>query len=227
MLAPDGTTVLHSAIVTGTPVLQPLEASTCLEVSSRPSTYNAYRGSLVLVLRPGSVSVVNHVGLDQYLRGVVPAEMPTTWPREALRAQVIAARSFAVRELNPGTGTYDMVDDTRSQVYRGIKGERPVTDALIAAEPGAVIKAGATVVKAFFFSTGGGATENNEYALRVLQGDARHVPGGIPAGHHGPLAGRRPVRRSRSRCSAGRRRACRGSPSRPCSPRTRARTSAA
>ena len=170
VLAPDGSTVLHSAVVTGAPVMRPLEASTYLEVASRPSTYKAYRGSLALVLRTRYVNVVNHVELDQYLRGVVPAEMPTSWPREALRAQVIAARSYAVRELNPGTGTYDMVDDTRSQIYRGIKGERSVTDALIAAEPGAVIRAGTTIIKAFFFSTGGGATENNEYVFVSSKG---------------------------------------------------------
>lgn len=170
VLAPDGTTVLHAAVVSGTPVMRPLDPSTSLQVASRLSIYNSYRGSLVLVLGASSVGLVNHVELDQYLRGVVPAEMPTSWPREALRAQVIAARSYAVCELNPGTGTYDMVDDTRSQIYRGILGERPVTDALIAAEPGAVIRSGTTVVKAFFFSTGGGATENNEYVFVSSKG---------------------------------------------------------
>jgi SpoIID/LytB domain protein len=192
VLAPDGTTVLHTAVVSGTPVMRPLDPSTSLQVASRPSIYNSYRGSLVLVLGTNSVSVVNHVELDQYLRGVVPAEMPTSWPREALRAQVIAARSYAVRELNPGTGTYDMVDDTRSQIYRGIEGERSITDALIAAEPGAVIRTGSTIVKAFFFSTGGGATENNEYVfvsskgtpgsskVSYLRGITDRSPEGIP-----------------------------------------------
>jgi SpoIID/LytB domain protein len=192
VLAPDGTTVLHSAVVSGAPVMRPLEPSTSLRVTSRPSIYNSYRGSLVLVLGTSSVSVVNHVELDQYLRGVVPAEMPTSWPREALRAQVLAARSYAVRELNPATGTYDMVDDSRSQIYRGILGERPVTDALIAAEPGAVIRSGTTVVKAFFFSTGGGATENNEYVfvsskgtpgtsrVAYLRGITDRSPDGVP-----------------------------------------------
>jgi stage II sporulation protein D len=192
VLAPDGTTVLHAAVVSGAPVMRPLDPSTSLQVPSRPSIYNSYRGSLVLVLGTSSVSVVNHVELDQYLRGVVPAEMPTSWPGEALRAQVLAARSYAVRELNPATGTYDMVDDTRSQIYRGILGERPVTDALIAAEPGAVIRSGTTVVKAFFFSTGGGATENNEYVfvssrgtpgtsrVAYLRGITDRSPDGVP-----------------------------------------------
>lgn len=192
VLAPDGTTVLHSAVVSGAPVMRPLDPSTSLRVTSGPSIYNSYRGSLVLVLGTSSVSVVNHVELDQYLRGVVPAEMPTSWPVEALRAQVLAARSYAMRELNNATGTYDMVDDSRSQIYRGILGERPVTDALIAAEPGAVIRSGTTIVKAFFFSTGGGATENNEYVfvsskgtpgtsrVAYLRGITDRSPDGVP-----------------------------------------------
>ena len=55
--------------------------------------------------------------------------MPVTWPTEALRAQVVAARSYAVRSLHPDTGSFDVYDDTRSQVYRGLEAERPATDA--------------------------------------------------------------------------------------------------
>jgi stage II sporulation protein D len=91
--------------------------------------------------------------------------MPAGWPTQALRAQVIAARSYAVRGLNPDTGNWDVYDDTRSQVYRGIEAEKPETDALIAAEPGVVVRYSDKVIKAFFFSTGGGATENNEYVF--------------------------------------------------------------
>ena len=62
--------------------------------------------------------------------------MPATWPTQALRAQAIAARSYAIAALHPDTGTFDLYDDTRSQVYRGIEAEQAATDALIAAEPG-------------------------------------------------------------------------------------------
>ena len=61
--------------------------------------------------------------LDTYLRGVVPAEMPSSWPVEALKAQAIAARSYALSHVHPTTGTFDVYDDTRSQVYRGQQGE--------------------------------------------------------------------------------------------------------
>ncbi len=209
-----GGAVLYGAPILGKPYLTPLEPSTYLQVDSRTSRYDTYRGRLRLILRASSVSVVNRLGLDQYLRGVVPAEMPVTWPREALRAQVIAARSFAVRDLNPTTGTYDTFDDTRSQIYRGIGGERAASDALIAAEPGAVITSGGTVVNAFFFSTGGGATENNEYVfvrsggrpgttrVAYLRGIIDRSPDGIPYDAVAPYFDWTTTRLSRSQLSA-------------------------
>ena len=165
VLAPDGKTALHDAVLTGRPIVRPLEPA-----SSPPA--RVAHVDLRHVPRPAPapalrelVSVVNHVELDQYLRGVVPVEMPSTWPTEALRAQVIACRSYAYNDLSKTSTTFDTYDDTRSQVYRGIEAERAATDALIAAEPGAVIRYGTGVITAYYFSTGGGATENNEYAF--------------------------------------------------------------
>ena len=71
-----------------------------------------------------TVTVVNELPLERYLRGVVPAEMPSTWPAEALKAQAIAARSYAARTAPAGRLVYDVYDDTRSQVYRGAHGEK-------------------------------------------------------------------------------------------------------
>ena len=163
--ASDGTTVLYSATVKGVLTVRPVDATALIQVFSKPSVYDTYRGTIQLRLGKGSVRVVNSVGLDDYLRGVVPAEMPSTWPVEALRAQAVAARSFAARRLHPSTGTFDLYDTTRSQVYRGVRAERDSTNAIIDAEPGAVLVSGGQVVNAFFHSTGGGATENNEYAF--------------------------------------------------------------
>jgi stage II sporulation protein D len=156
---------LYAGTISGRPAIRPLDTTAYVQVYSRPSAYDTYRGTVTLVLGSSTVSVVNTLGLDQYLRGVVPTEMPVSWPKQALRAQVFAARSYAIRGLHPDTGSWDLYDDTRSQVYRGIEAERPETDALIAAEPGVVIRSGDSTIKAFFFSTGGGATENNEYAF--------------------------------------------------------------
>jgi stage II sporulation protein D len=167
---PDGKTVLYGGVLTGRPVVRPLGPGTTLQLRSRSAANDTYRGTLALILGVSSVSVVDSLGLDDYLRGVVPLEMPVTWPREALRAQVVAARSFAVRHLHPTTGSFDVFDDTRSQAYGGLKAEQLATNTLILAEPGAVIRSGTTVINAFFFSTGGGATENNEFAFTGVNG---------------------------------------------------------
>ena len=79
---------LYAGSFTDRPKVRPLEATTYLQLFSKPTTYDTYRGSLRIVPRRLRLRVVNHVGLDNYLRGVVPVEMPVSWPEEALRAQV-------------------------------------------------------------------------------------------------------------------------------------------
>jgi stage II sporulation protein D len=88
--------------------------------------------------------------------------MPSTWPTEALKAQAIAARSYAARRLRPGVSWYDVADDTSSQVYLGYKGEKASTTAAITATAGVVRKSGSSIANTLFHSTAGGATEHNE-----------------------------------------------------------------
>src|SRR3954462_7147744 len=87
----------------------------------------SYRG--VLEFAPSvfsGLSVVNVVGLEDYLQGVVPAESPATWPAEALKAQAIAARTYAITTARGGD--FDQYADTRSQVYAGVGVETPATN---------------------------------------------------------------------------------------------------
>ncbi len=189
--APDGTRLL-STKVTGSVVLRPVAGTTIMQLFSKPSTYDRYRGRLKVFLKTSTVKVVNHVRLDDYLRGVVPVEMPSSWPVAALEAQTVSARSYAVRRLHPGRGSFDLYDDSRSQIYRGIKAERPATDEAIADTAGEILMSGTSVVNAFYHSTGGGATENNEYAwvsssgklvagpVGYLRGVADVAPDGTP-----------------------------------------------
>lgn len=156
----------------------PADASGHLELPTKPSAWDEYRGALLVVPGLTTVSVVNDVSLEEYLRGVVPAEMPATWPAEALKAQAIAARSYAAYRLRPGIGTYDTVDDTRAQVYHGLLAERPTTDAAIAATSGVVVTFNGSVANTLFHSTGGGATENNEDAFVSASGSI--VAGPVP-----------------------------------------------
>ena len=83
-----------------------------------------YRGSLEF--RPngsGGVYTVNALGLDDYVQGVIAAEMPSTWSPEALKAQAVAARTYAITTDVAGS-FYNLYPDTRSQMYRGSRPRR-------------------------------------------------------------------------------------------------------
>jgi stage II sporulation protein D len=123
-----------------------------------------YRGRLVLSRDGRGILVVNSVGLEQYLYGVVPAEMPASWPAEALKAQAVVARSYALRSLRPGF-PYDVFADVRSQVYRGVLAETDATNAAVRATRARVVTAGGQIAQTFFFSTSGGRTAASEEAF--------------------------------------------------------------
>jgi stage II sporulation protein D len=138
--------------------------TTVFQVASRTSSYDTYRGAVRVGLQTAAplASATNELTLERYLRGVVPAEMPSTWPGEALTAQAIAARSYAAHRLRPGVSYYDVPDDSSSQVYLGVLGEKATTTAVIADTAGVVLKSGSTIANTLFHSAGGGATEHNE-----------------------------------------------------------------
>jgi stage II sporulation protein D len=146
---------------------------TTFEVAAKPDTRDRYRGTIRVGLSStaSTASVTNELNLELYLRGVVPAEMPSTWPVQALEAQAIAARSYAARRLRPGTSYFDVPDDSSSQVYLGIEGEKAATSSAVAATAGVVLKRGSEIANAMFHSTGGGATEANENVYTNASGD--------------------------------------------------------
>ncbi len=115
-----------------------------------------WRGDIAVRNDGGFLAVVNSVPIDDYLRGVISAEMPTSWHKEALKAQALAARSYAIAVRKQGW--FDLYSDTRSQVYRGIEEEESSTDQAVAETAGKVILSGDSVIPAFFFSTSGGRT---------------------------------------------------------------------
>jgi stage II sporulation protein D len=122
-----------------------------LELNGKP-----YRGTFTAT-GGKTVQIVNTVGLDAYLYGVVPEEMPYFWQPEALKAQAIAARSYALATRNP-TGAYDVFADTRSQVYGGLSAEHGETTAAVDATAGTVARYGGRVATTYFYSTSGGRT---------------------------------------------------------------------
>ena len=162
VLAPTGA-VLRDGTIRSFRV-RGVTSTTVFQVESRTSTYDLYRGALRIGLSTTAAraSATNELTMERYLRGVVPAEMPSTWPTEALKAQAIAARSYAARRLRPGLSYYDVPDDTTSQVYLGVRGEKPATTAVVAETAGVVLTSGSSIANTLFHSTGGGATEHNE-----------------------------------------------------------------
>ncbi len=124
-----------------------------------------YRGNLeVRSSSLGGVSAINAIAIDDYVRGVVAGEMPSHWPQEALRAQAVAARTYALATSKDGDG-FDQYADTRSQVYNGISGETPATDAAVAATAGEIVAYDGKPIVTYYFSTSGGRTENIENAF--------------------------------------------------------------
>ena len=115
-----------------------------------------YRGSVQIAVVGGALQAVNSLGIDSYVQGVVPREMPSGWAPEALKAQAVVARSYALSHLHGGA--FDLYKDTRSQVYGGLGAERPSTNAAVLATAGQVVLYDGVVAQTFFFSTSGGRT---------------------------------------------------------------------
>lgn len=116
-----------------------------------------YRGQIQVSVANGALRAVNNVGLEAYLFGVVPSEMPKDWLPEALKAQAVAARSYAVATKKSGSW-FDVYPDTRSQVYLGISHEAPSTTAAVQDTAGQVVLYDGKVATTYFFSSSGGRT---------------------------------------------------------------------
>jgi stage II sporulation protein D len=133
-----------------------------------PRADQRYRGALRAVPSDGGFDLVNAVGLEDYLKGVVPREMPPDWGDDApaaLAVQAVAARSYALATLDP-TAAYDLYDDDRSQTYGGVATEDPRSTRAVEATRNTVLTYGGEVITAYFFSTSGGRTENVENVFR-------------------------------------------------------------
>ncbi len=118
-----------------------------------------YRGLIQVDVVDGKLRAINIVGLEKYLYGVVPSEMPSNWSTEALKAQAIAARSYAMATRQVGA-PFDVYSDTRSQVYLGLSHEQPPSSAAVDATKAQVLMYGGKIATTYFSSTSGGMTES-------------------------------------------------------------------
>lgn len=118
-----------------------------------------YRGGVILKAENSKITVINFLSLEEYLYGVIGSEMPSKWDIEALKAQAVCARSFAVtnsdKHLKEG---FNLCPTTNCQVYRGIAAEDNSTIKAVDETEGELLMYDGKVAEALFFSSSGGHT---------------------------------------------------------------------
>ncbi len=120
-----------------------------------------YRGTLIVRKVNGKLTVINNIPLEEYLLGVVPSEMPSSWHSEALKAQAVAARSYAVANLGKQSRYgFDLKDNTEDQAYGGASAETARARTAVEQTAGIVITQNKEVVPAFYCASAGGKTVN-------------------------------------------------------------------
>lgn len=164
----DGNGVTHQ-LAAGAVTLGP-KLSVNGQALPAPLTFNAgaggwitlthpYRGQIEVDVVDGKLRAINVVGLEDYLDGVVPAEMPATWTTPALEAQAVASRSYALATRKVAA-PFDVYADTRSQEYLGVSHETAATTAAVSATKGQIVMYGGKVAATYFFSSSGGETDS-------------------------------------------------------------------
>jgi stage II sporulation protein D len=126
--------------------------------------HGTYRGALETVpteSEAGSLNIVNALAIEQYAKGVMPNEVPPSWPTEELKAHAVAVRSIAITGDVGGNG-FDLYSDTRSQVYEGLESEYARTNEAVAATRGQVVTYKGEVAQTFYSACSGGHTESVE-----------------------------------------------------------------
>ena len=146
----------RSVLVDGKPRTLPVTLS-----SSAPLLFGKtrFRGNIRIAGTADGLSVINVVDSEAYLRGVLKMEANPAWPTEALKAQAIVSRTYALRRISGSNGReYDVSDSTESQVYRGVNAEDPRCDAAIRSTHGMVLSYGGSIAFTPFHSDSGGNT---------------------------------------------------------------------
>ena len=141
----------------GVQKIVPTSAGTRLTVYGPSGRYHAYRGTIVAQPSGGLLYIINVLPIEDYLRGL--GEVPSSWPLEAIKAQIVAARCYALTHMG-STALYDVDDTTQFQVYRGIDSESGSQNAAVDQTAGQVLMYGGRVIEAFFSASDGGHTAN-------------------------------------------------------------------
>ena len=134
-----------------------------------------YRGIIMIQNKNGKLTVINNVPLEDYIKGVVPSEMPSSWATEAHKAQAIAARSYALANLGKRAKYgYDLKDTPEDQAYGGASKETPDTNYAVDETKGIVLTYNMKVINAYYSASAGGQTNVNSWGSSLLY--LRSVP---------------------------------------------------
>lgn len=118
-----------------------------------------YRGIIMIQNKNGKLTVINNVPLEDYIKGVVPSEMPSGWETEAHKAQAIAARSYALANLGKRAKFgYDLKDTPEDQAYGGASKETADTNYAVDETKGIVLTYNMKVINAYYSASAGGQT---------------------------------------------------------------------
>ena len=127
-----------------------------------------YRGIIRIQNKGGKLTVINDIPLEDYIKGVVPAEMPSNWAHEAHKAQAIAARSYALANLGKRAQFgYDLKDTPEDQAYNGASAETAGTNAAVDDTRGIVLIYGSQVISAYYSASAGGQTNTNSWGTSL------------------------------------------------------------
>ncbi|NLC32721.1 MAG: SpoIID/LytB domain-containing protein [Clostridiales bacterium] len=127
------------------------------------SKLNLFEGDLVITLSEKGMRAILHIGIEDYLKGVVPYEMSESFPIEALKAQAIAARSYALKGLRKDRD-YDLTDNTNDQVFRGFNKDYQLTFQAVQATAGIVLTFNDEIARTYYTASNGGQTESSSNA---------------------------------------------------------------
>lgn len=123
-----------------------------------------YRGNIILSQNGGAMTVINEVDLEEYLYSVIGKEMSPSWHIEALKAQAICARTYAINNWNKyASYGFNLCTTQMSQVYFGISGETERTIQAVEETRGQIVKYNGKIAQTFFYSSSGGKTANVKY----------------------------------------------------------------
>ncbi len=134
-----------------------------------------YRGGARFLHNDIGLTVINYLDMEDYLKGVIPGEMPHEWPMEALKAQAVCARNYALTNFHKFQSYgFNLDDTTQSQVYLGVKAEKESTNQAVDATKNIYLTYDGEIANTFFYSSSGGHTESSKY---VWGGDLPYLVG--------------------------------------------------